>query len=268
MTNIGIDSGATFTRVWDGQHAVLKAQTRRSYAAYLQFLEETLKGYEPIQTLALALPALFEHGRVTVAPNLDEDWIGKDIEAAIRQVLHITGAILICQDTEVAGYGIQEHELAGLDPTLLVTLSSGVGGALVTKNCVSPLEVGHMVLNLSGENWLCECGQYGCVEADLSGTGIYRHLGTRAEHLEDAAFWSEYGSELGQFFLVVTALFKLKQILLIGGICQRAPLFLEQARRHLAATLRYVPIPTIHLSRLGDNAGVYGAYRLAAQQSQ
>ncbi|MDQ2903467.1 MAG: ROK family protein [Ktedonobacteraceae bacterium] len=267
MTNIGIDSGATFTRVWDGQQAVHKAQTQRRYNAYLHFLAETLKVYEPIQTLALALPALFEHGRVTVAPNLDEDWVGKDIEAAIRQVLHITGEVLIRQDTEVAGYGIQEHELAGLDPTLLVTLSSGVGGALVTQSSVSSLEVGHMVLNLSGEHRLCECGQYGCVEADLSGTGIYRHLGTRAEYLEDADFWSEYGNELGQFFLVVTALFKLRQIILIGGISQRAPLFLEQTRRHLATTLKYVPMPTIHLSRLGDNAGVYGAYRLAAQRS-
>ncbi len=263
MTSIGVDSGASFTRFWDGEHEVMKLRTPHIYTQYLQLLYERLRPYEPIQSLAIALPAIVEKQRIVKALNLGDEWDGKHIEADIRNLLQVTGKILILQDTEAAGYAVQNQELHGMEPTMLITLSTGVGGALVTRKCVMPLEVGHIPLNLSGNSIKCGCGQYGCVAADLSGIELGKRLGTGSENLEDHEFWSNYGIELGKFFMTLSALFKLRQIVLIGGVSQRYPLFLEQTVRYLEANLKYVPIPTIRVLQQGDSIGVSGAYWLA-----
>lgn len=260
MKSIGIDTGASFTRFWDGKHKVLKLRTPRTYNQYLHLLYNKLKVYGTINNLVVALPALIEQQQIVKGVNLGSDWERKDIKADIRSLLLVTGEILILQDTEAAGYAVQKQELDDLEPTLLITLSTGVGGALVTRNSVLPLEIGHMPLNLNGNNDECECGQHGCVEVGLSGTGIYKRLGIYAESLEDNNFWSNYGAELGQLFLALSSLFKLRQIVLIGGVSQRYPLFLKQTKAYLASNLKLVPIPTIRISQLGDSAGVYGAY--------
>jgi predicted NBD/HSP70 family sugar kinase len=267
MTSIGVDSGASFTRIWDGEHEVFRLRTPHTYAQYLQFLYESLRSYEPIQSLAIALAAIVEKQRIVKALNLGEEWDGRNIEADIRSLLRVTGKILILQDTEAAGYAVQNQELHGMEPTMLVTLSTGVGGALVTREYVMPLEVGHITLNLSGNSTKCGCGQYGCVAADLSGTELYKRLGVQLEHLDDPEFWSNYGIELGKFFLILSALFKLKQIALIGGVSQRYTLFLEQTKRYLETNLKYVSLPIVRVLQTGDRIGVYGAHWLAAHES-
>jgi glucokinase len=263
MNSIGIDTGASFTRIWDGERDVLKLQTPNEYAHYLQLLNRTLKRYDPIQTLVIALPGVIEKQQIVKAPNLGSSWRGKNIEADLCKLLGVRDKILILQDTEAAGYAIQGQELNSQEPTMLITLSTGVGGALVTRDFILPLEVGHIALNLSGGNMKCSCGDYGCVEADISGTAITKRTGMRAESLKDQSFWTNYGNELGRFLLLLSKLFKLKQIILMGGVSQRHSLFLEITQLYLSSTL--FPTPKLRISPLGDNAGVYGAYRLATQ---
>jgi glucokinase len=263
MRIIGIDSGASFTRLWDGEHEVQRLRTPFTYTQYLQLLCNLLKEHKPIQSLVVALPALVEGQYIIKGANLGDDWRGKNIVSDIRNLTQITGQIAIRQDVDVAGYGVQNQELDNLEPTLLITISTGVGGALVTRNNVLPLEVGHMPLNLSGKNMKCGCGQYGCVEADLSGTGIYNRMGVHAENLENPDFWPDYGTQLGQFLLVLTSLFKLRQVILTGGVSKRYQQFIEQTNLYLSTNLKHVAIPTTRLSRLGDNLGIYGALWLA-----
>ena len=145
---------------------------------------------------------------------------------------------------------------------MVVTLSTGVGGALIADGYVSPLEIGHIPLNLRSQNTPCACGQNGCVEADISGTAIHRLLGMRAEEVDDRAFWKEYASYLGQCLSVMTLLFKLKQILLMGGLSNKSDYFLGETQAYLEKNVTYVPVPVIRVSTLGDHAGVYGAYEV------
>lgn len=265
MNIIGIDTGASYTRLWDGRHTVRTVATSHHYAQYLQLLTTQLKEYQPLQTLVIGLPAVIENSRVVKAPNLNADWQDQNIKADVRELLQMRGDIFILQDTEVAGYAVLAKELDDFDPTMMITLSTGVGGALIQRSGVLPLEVGHMPLDLSGQHRLCGCGQYGCVEADLSGTAIAKRQGMRAEAVEDGGFWKVYGEELGQFFLVLATLFKLKQILLFGGVSRSYHLFLPHAKRYIAARLKNQPVPEIRLSKLGQEAGVYGAYYYAVQ---
>jgi hypothetical protein len=57
---IGIDTGASFTRLWDGEHEVQRFRTPPIYTKYLQLLSNLFKEHEPIQALAVALAALVE----------------------------------------------------------------------------------------------------------------------------------------------------------------------------------------------------------------
>lgn len=261
---LGIDTGATFTRVWDGKNPVQKVKTPFEYDEYLECLQEILASHQPATHLALALPAVIENQRVMVVPNLGVSWLKRDIKADLVRIFPTLKEVVILQDTYAAAYGIRFHEQNLALPAMVVTLSTGVGGALISDRDTSPLEIGHIPLNLRGQNTVCVCGQAGCVEADISGTAIYKLLGVRAEEVNDRAFWEEYASYLGQFLSILTVLFKLKQIVLIGGISNKSDYFLSATKSHLERTIRYVPTPGIRVSMLGDHAGVYGAYEIGA----
>jgi len=259
---LGIDTGATFTRVWDGKRPVRKTRTPLEYEEYLELLKRTLEADRPVQHLAIALPAVIEGQCVTNVPNLGKSWQRKNIIADVSEMFPSLESVAVLQDTQAAAYGIKTREhITGL-PALVVTLSTGVGGALITDRDVSPLEIGHIPLNLHNQNTLCVCGQVGCVEADISGSAVYKLLGVRAEEVNDVAFWKEYASYLGQCLSVLTLLFKLKQIILMGGISNKSAYFLSDTRLYLERNISYVPIPVLKVSTLGDNAGVYGAYEV------
>jgi predicted NBD/HSP70 family sugar kinase len=261
---LGIDTGASFTRIWDGSNPVLKTKTPFEYDEYLEFLEQTLTANPPVQHLALALPGVIEDQRITSLPNLGASWQSRDIKTDLTRMFPALETVAVLQDTHAAAYGIQRHEQLTALPALVVTLSTGVGGALIADGYVSPLEIGHIPLNLRHQNTLCVCGQVGCVEADISGSAIYKRLGVRAEEVHDPAFWKEYAFHLGQCLSVLTLLFKLKQIVLMGGICNKGDYFLSETQSYLERNITYVPIPHIKVSTLGDHAGVYGAYEVGA----
>jgi predicted NBD/HSP70 family sugar kinase len=258
---LGIDTGATFTRIWDGKNPVTKTRTPFEYGEYLKLLKGMIESHQEVQHLAIALPAVIEGQRVTNVPNLGESWQRRNIKADLTATCPSLENVIVLQDTHAAAYGIQSHEHVAL-PAMLVTLSTGVGGALITDGYVSPLEIGHIPLNLRNRNMRCVCGQTGCVEADISGTAIYKLLGVRAEEVNDSAFWKEYASYLGQCLAVLTLLFKLKQIILMGGISNKSDYFLGATQSYLESNITYVPIPVIRVSTLGDHAGVYGAYEV------
>lgn len=259
---IAIDTGASFTRIWNGKDAVQKLRTPSDYNAYLTLLHKSLSAYETIECLVVALPGIIENNRIIKAPNLSKNWEGKDIAVDICKVLKITGKIHVVQDTEAAAYGTQNQDLFNLEPTILITLSSGVGAALITGDRVLPLEVGHMPLNLSGQNYRCGCGQLSCVEADLSGSAIRKRTDNQPELLQDPTFWYNYGKELGQLFLTLVPLFKLKQIIVMGGISEKHEFFIHHATQYMIKNLKYVPMPLVRVTSLGDAVGVIGAFSL------
>jgi predicted NBD/HSP70 family sugar kinase len=261
MTILGIDTGATFTRIWDGKKTVTKTKTPSTYDEYLALLKRMLESSQDVQHLVIALPAVIEAQRVTNVPNLGDSWQRRDIKADLTVTCPALENVIVLQDTHAAAYGIQRHEQVVL-PALVVTLSTGVGGALIADGYVSPLEIGHIPLNLRNQNTPCVCGQIGCVEADISGTAIYKLLGVQAEEVNDGAFWKEYASYLGHCLLVLTLLFKLKQIILMGGISNKSDYFLSETQSYLERNITYVSVPLIQVSALGDHAGVYGAYEV------
>lgn len=82
-------------------------------------------------------------------------------------------------DAHLAAYGEHKRGAArGASELIYVTVSTGIGAGLILHNRLYAGahgiagEVGHIVVQRGGPH--CDCGNYGCVEAISSGTGIAR----------------------------------------------------------------------------------------------
>jgi glucokinase len=178
---------------------------------------------------------------------------------------------------------------------VLATLGTGVGGGIVVEGkllCGSQGaggEIGHMTINRD-ETVPCNCGKYGCVEQYCSATGIVR---TAKEHLAsnpadsqlraleeitckdifdagkagDAValqILDKYYSLLGEFLANLCCVVNPEAVVLGGGVSKAGKVLIEGTKPyflknvfHAAANVRF------ELASLGNDAGAYGAFKLA-----
>ena len=183
----------------------------------------------------------------------------------------------------------------GCDNMVFVTLGTGVGGGIVVEGKLlhgahgSGAEIGHMVLNRD-ETVPCNCGKYGCVEQYCSATGIVS-LANKAlaasdevtalrtndvltcKHIFDSAksgdelalrvldqFYRYMGEFLGNLCDVIDP----DAVVLGGGVSKAGQVLLDGVRPyfdqyvfHAARGARFA------LASLGNDAGAYGAFKLA-----
>ena len=183
----------------------------------------------------------------------------------------------------------------GCDNMVFVTLGTGVGGGIVIEGKLlhgahgSGAEIGHMVLNRD-ETVPCNCGKKGCVEQYCSATGIVS-LANKAlaatdevtvlrtndaltcKYIFDSAkagdglalqvldqFYRYMGEFLGNLCDVVDP----DAVVLGGGVSKAGQVLLDGIRPyfdlyvfHAARGARF------ELASLGNDAGAYGAFKLA-----
>ena len=183
----------------------------------------------------------------------------------------------------------------GCDNMVFVTLGTGVGGGIVIEGKLlhgthgSAAEIGHMVISRE-EAEACNCGKHGCVEQFCSATGIVR-LATRALTSTDADSklrrcvpltckdifdWGKAGDPLamqildqyyaymGEFLADVCNVIDPEAVVLGGGVSKAGQMLLDGIRPyfdkyvfHAASGARFA------LASLGNDAGAYGAFKLA-----
>jgi len=134
-------------------------------------------------------------GVIGDTPNLGKDF--RDVHDAERVEAALGIPTFLERDTQVAALGEGAFGSAqGFTEYLYVTVSSGVGGAIVTEGRLlrgpdgTAGELGHVVVDFNGPP--CGCGGTGHLEAFSSGTGIARAARTaigsgHAKDLEDYA---------------------------------------------------------------------------------
>ena len=183
----------------------------------------------------------------------------------------------------------------GAENMIFATLGTGVGGGIVIGGRLlhgahgSGAEIGHLVLNRD-ETEVCGCGKRGCVEQYCSATGIVR-LAHRA--LEASNEYSklrqhnpltckdifdcgkagdplatrvldQYYTYLGESLANLCDVVDPEAVVLGGGVSKAGQMLLDGVRPHFD---RYV----FHAARgarfalasLGNDAGAYGAFKLA-----
>ena len=172
----------------------------------------------------------------------------------------------------------------GCDNMVFATLGTGVGGGIVIDGRLlhgahgSGAEIGHMVLNRD-ETATCGCGKHGCVEQYCSATGIVRLAGLHGmqnvtcKDIFDAAkagdkvalaVMDEYYEYLGEFLGTLCSVIDPEVVVLGGGVSKAGEMLLTGVEPyfhkyvfHAASNVKFA------LASLGNDAGAYGAFKLA-----
>ena len=172
----------------------------------------------------------------------------------------------------------------GCDNMVFATLGTGVGGGIVIEGKLlhgthgSGAEIGHMVLNRN-ETAVCGCGKRGCVEQYCSATGIVRLAGLHGmenvtcKDIFDAGkagdkvaleVLDEYYEYLGEFLGTLCSVIDPEIVVLGGGVSKAGDVLLTGVEPyfhkyvfHAASQVKF------SLASLGNDAGAYGAFKLA-----
>ena len=183
----------------------------------------------------------------------------------------------------------------GCDNMVFVTLGTGVGGGIVVEGNLlhgahgSGAEIGHLVVNRD-ETVPCNCGKYGCVEQYCSATGIVRlaklylaanDTATPLRGMENLtckdifdaaksgdeaanAILAQVYAYMGEFLGNVCSVVNPEVVVIGGGVSKAGDMLLtgiepyfKKSVFHAASGAKFT------LASLGNDAGAYGAFKLA-----
>jgi len=217
-------------------------------------------------------------GYITTTPK--PNWSYTNIFGILQKELGVP----IIMDMDVAASAMGEFTwgaIQGLDPSLYLTVGTGIGGSYILngkplRGLVS-LEMGHVRIphDEGLDPFRGACPYHGdCFEGLASGPSIQSRFGRPAENLDDDdPFWVLEAGYIA--YALANYIFTLppKKIVLGGGVMCQEFLF-EKIRDKLSSLLNnYLshPILTSHMDEyivppaLGDRSGVLGAIALAMQ---
>jgi polyphosphate glucokinase len=184
--------------------------------------------------IGVTFPAVVRHGVAQSAANVDESWIGTDIEALLHSA---TGRkVLAVNDADAAGYAEVEYGAARDVPGLVmvVTLGTGIGTALINNGRLVPnTELGHL---------------------EVDGVDAETRASDAARERDDLSY-AEWAKRLQRYFDELERLFSPDLFVVGGGVSKKYDEYLPLL--HLRT--RIVP------AALRNNAGIVGAARLAAE---
>jgi len=238
-------------------------------------------------------------GVVRFAPNID--WA--DYPLRDELLARIDAPVIVDNDANVAAWG--EYCVgagAGVaDCVVMLTVGTGVGGGMVLDDRLVrgshglAAELGHLIVDEGGQ-FLCGCGNHGCLETVASGTAVGRFAlqgladgsaprdtvlhdleptevtgksVTVAAHAGDAyarEVLDCVGTWLGVGIASVTNAFDPALVVVGGGAMQAGELLLRPARAAAQARLLgrgHRQLPPVVRAQLTDEAGLVGAALLA-----
>lgn len=269
-------------------------------ATLLAKMEERQLSREDFLGIGLGVPGpVDQKGIINGAVNLH--WGKKDLPAELGGITGLP--VWAGNDANVAALGeMWKGGGAGSRNLILATLGTGVGGGIIVEGQIvtgsrgAGGEIGHCRVNRQ-EKEVCNCGNQGCLEQYASATGIAR-LARRElaastdgsvlrEQPEDSItakdvfdafkagddlaarvvdkFALYLGNALATFATVVDP-----EVIVLGGGVSKAGEPLIQAvqkvfREDAFHSSKDVPIV---LAQLGNDAGIYGAAKLAIDKGQ
>jgi glucokinase len=182
-------------------------------------------------------PVDFVAQKVIASTHVD-GWEGFDLA---REVQERFGApVVIDRDSMVGVLGEGYFGAGrGFRPLFYITLSTGIGGGLLTENGLYrgadsfACELGHHTIVPGGP--ACLCGSNGCLERMCSGLWLERDYGSPAQKLfKDPEFVSRYVIHLAQGIKSCLMFLNPARIIIGGGISQAGDLLFVPLREELA----------------------------------
>ncbi len=249
-----------------------------------------LRGDYEVSQVGVAVAAFLDPTRahIELSPNID--WADRPLRQELGDRLGLP--VVLENDANAAGYAEAIRGAGqGAHPVVMLTLGTGVGGAVVVDS--RPLvgargvagELGHVIVEPGGVQ--CGCGQQGCLETVSSGTAMSAHVSTLtgtavtdATQLEQVlasdrsvreAVLARVARGLIQGMVQIQAVVDPEVLVLGGGVAEKLGDVLMEAvhvaQSELLVGRRSRAFPEIRLAQLGNEAGVLGAALLAADQA-
>ncbi|NYG56282.1 ROK family protein [Nocardioides perillae] len=266
-----------------------RVDVRLVEAAVVEAVREAAGG-EPLAAVGVAaagfVDAAGEH--VVFAPHLP--WRGEPVRTRFSELLGVP--VVLENDATAAAYAEATSGAArGLDPALVVTLGTGIGGGVVVGGRVvrgasgMAGEFGHAQVVPEGRP--CECGGRGCWEQYCSGRALVRadheqrggasdpltgpQVTTAAAAGDPAArhAFEEVGTWLGVGLANLAAALDPAVLVVGGGVSAAGDLLLDPARAALERALvgaAHRRVPPVVRAVHGPEAGLVGAAALAAER--
>lgn len=238
-----------------------------------------------------------ERGIIVTSPNFP-GWKNVPLRSLIENSVHLL--VSLDNDANAAAFG-EKWRGAGQKVKSLVcmTLGTGIGGGIILDGNVwhgawgMAGEVGHITVNPEGQR--CNCGNYGCLEAYSSATGMVKSAIKAIEEgkrtalrrlsggdsgkitgkmIYDAAaggdrlsihVFREAGRYLGIAMANLIHILNPEMIVLTGGVTEAWDLFIPAAREELEKRTYHLSAGKTKILRgkLPGTAGVVGAAGLA-----
>lgn len=245
-------------------------------------------GREPgdLAGMGIGLPGPVEHatGR-PVKPPIMPGWDGFDVVPYVQRSLPVP--VLVDNDVNIMALGERTAYWPDHENFLFIKVATGIGAGIISSGQLqrgangTAGDLGHVRVP-RGDDVLCRCGNYGCLEALASGPAVARQL--KAQGLEAATgadvlrlvaegnlqaiqALRQAGRDVGDVLATVVNLLNPSMIIIGGSV--------GEAGEHLVAGIREVvyrrslPLATTHLrigiSMAGDRAAILGASQMVTQ---
>lgn len=214
--------------------------TPEACATVVREIVDELQGRElapaPDSAIGIDFPAVVKNGVTLSAANVDESWIGADLEGIMSAALD-GRKVYALNDADAAGlaeaiYG-QGRDKPGL--IAVITLGTGIGSALIINGQLVPnTELGHL---------------------EIDGHDAETEASARARETHELS-WKKYGKRLRRYFTHVEMLFTPDLFIIGGGISKNPEKFLPYFEEDVRTP--------IVMAELRNNAGIVGAAVWAA----
>ncbi|GAT87979.1 glucokinase [Paenarthrobacter nicotinovorans] len=268
--------------VADGPEVVLG----RVVSAGRELLAEA--GREPgdLAGIGIGLPGPVEHdtGR-PVKPPIMPGWDGFDVVTYVQRSLPVP--VLVDNDVNIMALGERTAYWPDDDNFLFIKVATGIGAGIISSGELqrgangTAGDLGHVRVP-RGDDILCRCGNYGCLEALASGPAVAHQLQTQGleatngadvlrlvgeGNLQAIQALRQAGRDVGDVLATVVNLLNPSMIIIGGSV--------GEAGEHLVAGIREVvyrrslPLATTHLrigiSMAGDRSAILGASQMVTQ---
>lgn len=200
-----------------------------------QLLEQLRVG--PEIPVGIAFPAPVIHGVIPFMANLDDSWVGIDVNELMQK--HLGRAVRPLNDADAAGLAEVAFGAAkGVDGlVILTTQGTGIGSAMIMNGTLIPnTELGHL---------------------EIDGYDAEKRASSGQKTLQDLS-WKKWAKRLQRYYSHVEMLFAPDLFVVGGGVSKNHEKFMP------LLDLKTPMVP----AKLFNTAGIVGAACFAAQQAK
>ena len=241
----------------------VKFETPRDYNSFIDLLKEnsTKINLSNLKVITIAIPGLIDVNKGIAKELGNLPWENIPVRKDIEKIYKCP--VFVQNDTKLAGL----YESIIVKPhyrkVLYVTVSTGIGGALIIDNKIDKdfenMEVGHMLFEHNGQliRW----------EKFASGKAIVAKFGKPASEITDAKDWYIIAHNIAIGLIDLIATLTPDIIVIGGGVGSHFDKFGDRLIEDLKIYQnRLLTIPPVVMAINAEQAVIYGCYYYGKSQ--